>query len=121
MSLLRSAAAASPQWKSEMENTYQIWISGTTEGVNGLLKGFEQRTALELDFSRRDSIIFTWRGTQFYIQSNESGYLIAVHATETNSPADVDCLNDLYSNVIEPLKDITGGVAAGTGYSMPEK
>lgn len=99
----------------------KIWIAGTAEGAmnlrNRILDEIEKSGGKkEITDKSTNRISITWRSTEFCMTQDSTMYIIRHCGDIDPEPTEWnEALEQFFREVVQPLKDITGGVAAEIG------
>lgn len=91
----------------------EIWATGAKTSLVSLLKELCRQCGGESAHSK-DTISITWPHNELLITRDANGFWIHSPSSMMKDPVSWNkCLELFYAEVVEPLKDKTGGVAAG--------
>lgn len=112
----------------QRSNHKAIWSAGSSEGattlLNRILEEVNRRCGNEaVNIDSTNSIFITWlNDMKFEISRDHNGFWIRPPSGPDIDPlAWNESLETFYRDVIEPLKDRTGGVAAGIGFQPQDE
>lgn len=100
----------------KQENIHkEIWAAGAKTSLDSLLEEICRQGGCDSAHSK-DTISITWLSNELLITRDANGFWIHPHSRIMKDPVSWNqCLERFYAEVVEPLKDKTGGVAAGIG------